>query len=240
MAHFHAMTVLFSLLFCTAVAAMNVSVGSVEFFSDDACTQVILDRPNNIPRDVCLPGTSSAPGKAFRVKDRPYCEDGTRPSLLLYQDCTCDDGVANAAPDAQWGDYADGSCIPLLGGEFWTFVLYCGKFDVPTRTAISFSATFPGPAPSTPACSFVTAGSGSSSSSSATGSAASSSTTPTGSSSKDGTKTVTPTSAAGQTTTAAASSSTKSNSVGPRLDWSRMGITAAVVSAVIVPILSLW
>lgn len=146
--------ILASLLLCllcllSTASAASLTTGSIEFFSDDACAKSILSRPNNIPRDVCLPASSGVPGKAFIVKEKPYCSDGSRPSLLLFQDCGCTDGIANYIPNARYGDYGNGSCTPLLGGDFVTFVLSCGEFKAPVRSMIEFSATFPSESTST-------------------------------------------------------------------------------------------
>ncbi|OAQ72870.2 hypothetical protein VFPPC_00725 [Pochonia chlamydosporia 170] len=133
----------------TIASTTDIQAGSIEFFSDDDCTKSLLTKPNNIPRDQCLLASPDQPGRAFLVKEKPYCADGTRPSLLLYQDCGCTDGVANYIPNARYGDYGNGSCTPLLGGDFVMFVLDCGEFKRPIRSRIEFSATFPSDSTST-------------------------------------------------------------------------------------------
>ncbi|EGR49777.1 uncharacterized protein TRIREDRAFT_105984 [Trichoderma reesei QM6a] len=124
--------------------------GSLDFFSDDKCQDLIKAETAPIPLDVCM--VASPLGRltrSFRVDQKPYCPDGSRPSLLFYQDCACTDGVANWIPNANYGDYGNGSCQAGWGGDFLMFVLSCGEFKEPVRSVISFAATFPSPSTST-------------------------------------------------------------------------------------------
>ncbi|KAK1255734.1 hypothetical protein MKX07_007993 [Trichoderma sp. CBMAI-0711] len=124
--------------------------GSLDFFSDDKCQDLIKAETAPIPLDVCM--VASPLGRltrSFRVDQKPYCPDGSRPSLLFYQDCACTDGVANWIPNANYGDYGNGSCQAGWGGDFLMFVLSCGEFKEPVRSVISFAATFPSPFTST-------------------------------------------------------------------------------------------
>ncbi|PTB79935.1 hypothetical protein M440DRAFT_1467374 [Trichoderma longibrachiatum ATCC 18648] len=118
--------------------------GSLDFFSDDKCQDLIKAETAPIPLDVCM--VASPLGRltrSFRVDQKPYCPDGSRPSLLFFQDCACTDGVANWIPNANYGDYGNGSCQAGWGGDFLMFALSCGDFKAPERTVISFGATFP-------------------------------------------------------------------------------------------------
>ncbi|TFA99000.1 hypothetical protein CCMA1212_009197 [Trichoderma ghanense] len=120
--------------------------GSLDFFSDDKCQNLIKAETAPIPLDVCM--VASPLGRltrSFRVDQKPYCPDGSRPSLLFFQDCACTDGVANWIPNANYGDYGNGSCQAGWGGDFLMFALSCGEFKAPERTVISFAATFPSP-----------------------------------------------------------------------------------------------
>lgn len=132
------------------VSATGSRGGSLDFYSDDKCEDLLVAETAPIPLDVCM--VSSPLGhitKSFRVKQKPYCPDGSRPSLLFFQDCACTDGVANWIPNADYGDYGNGSCQAGWGGDFLMFVLSCGEFQEPVRSVISFAATFPSTATTT-------------------------------------------------------------------------------------------
>ncbi|KAM0255612.1 hypothetical protein ACHAQJ_005617 [Trichoderma viride] len=124
--------------------------GNIDFFSDDQCKDRILAENAPIPLDVCMPASPLGHlTRSFRVDQKPYCQDGTRPSLLFFQDCACTDGVANYIPNANYGDYGNGSCQAGWGGDFLMFALSCGEFEGPVRSVISFAATWPAPPSST-------------------------------------------------------------------------------------------
>ncbi|KAL6900185.1 hypothetical protein GGI43DRAFT_61386 [Trichoderma evansii] len=133
------------------VSAAGSRGGTFDLYSDDKCQDLIEAKPAPIPLEVCMP--SSPLGtllKSFRFTEKPYCSDGTtRPELYFFQDCDCQNGVANWAPNANYGDYGNGSCQANWGGEFLMFVLTCGEYDIPRPSRITFAATFPAPTPTT-------------------------------------------------------------------------------------------
>ncbi|EHK42749.1 hypothetical protein TRIATDRAFT_320112 [Trichoderma atroviride IMI 206040] len=141
----------FSLGFSLHVSASGSHGGNLDFYSDDKCQDRIQAEAAPIPLDVCMPASPlGSLSRSFRVSQKPYCADGTtRPSLLFFQDCACTDGIANYIPDALYGDYGNGSCNALWGGEYLMFALSCGEFKAPVRSVISFASTFPGPSPTT-------------------------------------------------------------------------------------------
>ncbi|KAL6797779.1 hypothetical protein GGI42DRAFT_329906 [Trichoderma sp. SZMC 28013] len=126
--------------------------GSLDFFSDDKCQHRIQAETAPISLDVCIPASPLGElSRSFRVDEKPYCPDGRRPSLLFFQDCACTDGIANYIPNANYGDYGNGSCQAMWGGEYLMFALSCGEFKAPVRSVISFAATFPSSATTTKA-----------------------------------------------------------------------------------------
>ncbi|RFU75132.1 hypothetical protein TARUN_7134 [Trichoderma arundinaceum] len=132
------------------VSATGSRGGNLDFFSDDKCQHRIQAETAPIPLDVCMPASPLGQlSRSFRVDQKPYCADGSRPSLLFFQDCACTDGIANYIPNANYGDYGNGSCQALWGGEYLMFALSCGEFKAPVRTVISFAATFPSPSTTT-------------------------------------------------------------------------------------------
>lgn len=137
--------------FSLRVSATGSHGGNLDFYSDDKCQDRIQAEAAPIPLDVCMPASPlGSLSRSFRVSQKPYCADGTtRPSLLFFQDCACTDGIANYIPDALYGDYGNGSCNALWGGEYLMFALSCGEFKAPVRSVISFGATFPAPSPTT-------------------------------------------------------------------------------------------
>jgi hypothetical protein len=139
----------FSLGFSLRVSATGSHGGNLDFYSDDKCQDRIQAEVAPIPLDVCMPASPlGSLSRSFRVSQKPYCADGTtRPSLLFFQDCACTDGIANYIPDALYGDYGNGSCNALWGGEYLMFALSCGEFKAPVRSVISFGATFTFPGP---------------------------------------------------------------------------------------------
>lgn len=141
----------FSLGFGLRVSATGSHGGNLDFYSDDKCQDRLQAEVAPIPLDVCMPASPlGSLSRSFRVSQKPYCADGTtRPSLLFFQDCACTDGIANYIPDALYGDYGNGSCNALWGGEYLMFALSCGEFKAPVRSVISFGATFPAPSPTT-------------------------------------------------------------------------------------------
>lgn len=141
----------FSLGFSLRVSATGSHGGNLDFYSDDKCQDRLQAEVAPIPLDVCMPASPlGSLSRSFRVSQKPYCADGTtRPSLLFFQDCACTDGIANYIPDALYGDYGNGSCNALWGGEYLMFALSCGEFKAPVRSVISFGATFPAPSPTT-------------------------------------------------------------------------------------------
>ncbi|KAM0450524.1 hypothetical protein ACHAO4_006503 [Trichoderma viride] len=140
-----------SLGFSLRVSASGSHGGNLDFYSDDKCQDRIQAEAAPIPLDVCMPASPlGSLSRSFRVSQKPYCADGTtRPSLLFFQDCACTDGIANYIPDALYGDYGNGSCNALWGGEYLMFALSCGEFKAPVRSVISFAGTFPAPSPTT-------------------------------------------------------------------------------------------
>ncbi|GFP52943.1 hypothetical protein TASIC1_0002012700 [Trichoderma asperellum] len=140
-----------SLGFSLRVSATGSHGGNLDFYSDDKCQDRIQAEVAPIPLDVCMPASPlGSLSRSFRVSQKPYCADGTtRPSLLFFQDCACTDGIANYIPDALYGDYGNGSCNALWGGEYLMFALSCGEFKAPVRSVFSFAATFPAPSPTT-------------------------------------------------------------------------------------------
>lgn len=156
------------------VSATGSRGGSLDFFSDDQCHNRIQAETAPISLDVCMPASPLGQlSRSFRVDQKPYCPDGSRPSLLFFQDCACTDGIANYIPNANYGDYGNGSCQAVWGGEYLMFALSCGEFKAPVRSVISFAATFPSPFTSTKpvGCPPLTTGA---SATSATGSASAS------------------------------------------------------------------
>jgi hypothetical protein len=132
------------------VSAAGSRGGNLDFFSDDQCQDRIQAENAPIPLDVCMPASPLGQlSRSFRVDQKPYCTDGSRPSLLFFQDCACTDGIANYIPNANYGDYGNGSCQAMWGGEYLMFALSCGEFKAPVRSVISFAATFPAPPSST-------------------------------------------------------------------------------------------
>ncbi|KAL7930388.1 hypothetical protein V8C35DRAFT_313129 [Trichoderma chlorosporum] len=128
------------------VSATGSRGGSLDFFSDDQCQHRIQAETAPISLDVCVPASPLGQlSKSFRVDQKPYCPDGSRPSLLFFQDCACTDGIANYIPNADYGDYGNGSCQVMRGGEYLMFALSCGEFKAPVRSVIAFAATFPSP-----------------------------------------------------------------------------------------------
>ncbi|KAL7947982.1 hypothetical protein V8C42DRAFT_342967 [Trichoderma barbatum] len=126
------------------VSAAGSRGGSLDFFSDDKCENRIQAETAPIALDVCMPASPLGKlSRSFRVNEKPYCQDGSRPSLLFFQDCACTDGIANYIPNANYGDYGNGSCQAMWGGEYLMFALSCGEFKAPVRSVISFGATFP-------------------------------------------------------------------------------------------------
>ncbi|PNP39339.1 hypothetical protein TGAM01_v202289 [Trichoderma gamsii] len=145
------LSVLAFLGFSLRVSAAGSHGGNLDFYSDDKCQDRIQAEAAPIPLDVCMPASPlGSLSRSFRVSQKPYCADGTtRPSLLFFQDCACTDGIANYIPDALYGDYGNGSCNALWGGEYLMFALSCGEFKAPVRSVISFAGTFPAPSPTT-------------------------------------------------------------------------------------------
>ncbi|KAK4060804.1 uncharacterized protein Triagg1_10574 [Trichoderma aggressivum f. europaeum] len=132
------------------VSAAGSRGGSLDFFSDDKCQHRIQAETAPISLDVCMPASPLGElSRSFRVDEKPYCPDGSRPSLLFFQDCACTDGIANYIPNANYGDYGNGSCQAMWGGEYLMFALSCGEFKAPVRSVISFAATFPSSATTT-------------------------------------------------------------------------------------------
>ncbi|KAL6830346.1 hypothetical protein V8C40DRAFT_240187 [Trichoderma camerunense] len=132
------------------VSAAGSRGGSLDFFSDDKCQHRIQAETAPIALDVCMPASPLGElSRSFRVDEKPYCLDGSRPSLLFFQDCACTDGIANYIPNANYGDYGNGSCQAMWGGEYLMFALSCGEFKAPVRSVISFAATFPSSATTT-------------------------------------------------------------------------------------------
>ncbi|KAL5087535.1 hypothetical protein Trisim1_007756 [Trichoderma cf. simile WF8] len=126
------------------VSAAGSRGGSLDFFSDDKCQHRIQTETAPMALDVCMPASPLGElSRSFRVDEKPYCPDGSRPSLLFFQDCACTDGIANYIPNANYGDYGNGSCQAMWGGEYLMFALSCGEFKAPVRSVISFGATFP-------------------------------------------------------------------------------------------------
>lgn len=126
------------------VSAAGSRGGSLDFFSDDKCQHRIQAETAPISLDVCMPASPLGElSRSFRVDEKPYCPDGSRPSLLFFQDCACTDGIANYIPNANYGDYGNGSCQAMWGGEYLMFALSCGEFKASVRSVISFGATFP-------------------------------------------------------------------------------------------------
>ncbi|RFU32261.1 hypothetical protein B7463_g4071, partial [Scytalidium lignicola] len=130
--------------------ATSSSSGKIELFSDESCTDQVSSKSSPIPLDVCILGSATGERSySFIVPDKPYCEDGNRPDLVLFQDPCCTDGVANYIPNALYGDYGNGSCQPLLGGDFVAYVFSCGDFPIPTPSILSIHFTFPAPSSTT-------------------------------------------------------------------------------------------
>ncbi|KAH8805243.1 hypothetical protein F5884DRAFT_798812 [Xylogone sp. PMI_703] len=128
------------------VAASSSTSGKIQIFSDYACADQVVSDSSPIPFNVCLPGSvANERSHSFIVPEKPYCHDGHRPDLLLFQDPCCTDGVADYTPNALYGDYGNGSCQALLGGDFVAYVFSCGDYPVPQRTVISAAFTFPAP-----------------------------------------------------------------------------------------------
>ncbi|KAL6690745.1 hypothetical protein J3F84DRAFT_182426 [Trichoderma pleuroticola] len=127
------------------VSAAGSRGGSLDFFSDDKCQHRIQAETAPIALDVCMPASPLGElSRSFRVDEKPYCPDGSRPSLLFFQDCACTDGIANYIPNANYGDYGNGSCQAMWGGEYLMLTLSCGEFKAPVRSVISIAAaTFP-------------------------------------------------------------------------------------------------
>ncbi|UKZ74346.1 hypothetical protein TrVFT333_002011 [Trichoderma virens FT-333] len=98
------------------VSATGSRGGSLDFFSDDKCQHRIQAETAPISLDVCMPASPLGElSRSFRVDQKPYCPDGSRPSLLFFQDCACTDGIANYIPNANYGDYGNGSCQAMWG-----------------------------------------------------------------------------------------------------------------------------
>ncbi|KAH0531504.1 hypothetical protein TsFJ059_000330 [Trichoderma semiorbis] len=132
------------------VSAAGSRGGNLDFFSDDKCQHRIQAETAPISLDVCMPASPLGElSRSFRVDEKPYCPDGSRPSLLFFQDCACTDGIANYIPNANYGDYGNGSCQAMWGGEYLMFALSCGEFKAPVHSVISFGATFPSTATTT-------------------------------------------------------------------------------------------
>ncbi|KAL7961851.1 hypothetical protein V8C34DRAFT_272663 [Trichoderma compactum] len=132
------------------VSAAGSRGGSLDFFSDDKCQHRTQAETAPISLDVCMPASPLGElSRSFHVDEKPYCPDGSRPSLLFFQDCACTDGIANYIPNANYGDYGNGSCQAMWGGEYLMFALSCGEFKAPVRSVISFAATFPSSATTT-------------------------------------------------------------------------------------------
>ena len=131
-----------------SVASVSSSEGSIVVFSDDNCHDRVVSDSPTIPLEKCLPATTSGDmSLSFIVSEKPFCADGSRPNLYQFDDPCCGNPIANWAPDANYGDYGNGSCQHLLGGGFRSMVFTCGDFDVHQPTVISYS--FPAPTHST-------------------------------------------------------------------------------------------
>lgn len=134
-----------------SVATAAFSKGSIAIFADESCHESVLIDSPTIPLEKCLPATTS--GKmslSFVVSEKPFCADGSRPDLLQYDDPCCNNGIANWAPNALYGDYGNGSCQYWGSAGFRSMVFSCGEFEQAHQpTAISLSFTFPAATQST-------------------------------------------------------------------------------------------
>ncbi len=123
------------------------SPGSIAIFSDASCTDLVVSQSGSVPLDACIPGSATGGlSLTFIVSDKPFCDDGHRPDLVLFEDPCCSGyAIADYIPNARYGDYGNGSCQHLIGGGFRAAVFVCGKFQVPTPSVIAASYTFPSP-----------------------------------------------------------------------------------------------
>ncbi|KAH8898605.1 hypothetical protein GQ53DRAFT_357941 [Thozetella sp. PMI_491] len=130
----------------SSTSTNDTSPGSITIFSDNSCTDQVISTSGSVPLDACIPASTSGDlSTTFIVSQKPFCQDGHRPDLVLFEDPCCGgNAIANYIPNANYGDYGDGSCQHLIGGGFRALVFVCGKFQVPTPSVIAASFTFPG------------------------------------------------------------------------------------------------
>ena len=121
------------------------SPGSIAVFSDSSCTDTVVSLSGSVALDACVPASTTGNlSITFIIGEKPYCQDGNRPDLVLFEDACCAGyAIAHYIPNANYGDYGNGSCQHLIGGGFRAFVFVCGEFQIPTPSSIMASFTFP-------------------------------------------------------------------------------------------------
>ena len=126
-------------------SATESSSGSITIFSDLSCTDVVVSHSGTIPLDTCIPASSTGNFSTnFIVNEKPFCEDGARPDLVLFEDPCCNGySIANYIPNANYGDYGNGSCQHPNGAGFRALVFVCGQFQVPAPSIIAATFNFP-------------------------------------------------------------------------------------------------